>query len=162
MPSGISGRSPMEELKRGYRMAKSIGIAMIGSLLIYAAMVEFFKKSMAFPVKDVSPWLNLEMVRYLFFGIALIQFYVIRWIRGKLLSKRRGVQTLLTTTVITYALCEPVAILGIILFFLGGSSFDFYLFLFLALVYFYIYFPRYSQWERWVNACLQDGPEGKS
>ena len=124
-------------------------------------MVEIFK-SMAFPVKDVSPGFDPEMVRYPFFGIALFQFYVIRWIRRRLLSKKRDVQTLLTTTIITYALCESVAILGLILFFLGRSSFDFYLFLVLSLIYFYLFFPRYAQWEEWTNTYLPSEQEGRN
>jgi len=146
----------MEELKRYYRTARLIGVVMIGSLLIYAVVVEVFR-STGLPIKDLSSLLNLEIVRYLFLGIAVVQFFVIRWIRVRLLSKKRQSQILLSATIVTYALCESVALFGLILFFLSGSLFDFYLFLSLSLIYFYVFFPRYAQWEEWMNARLPDG-----
>jgi hypothetical protein len=58
-------------------------------------------------------------------------------------------------TVITYALCESIAIYGLILFLIGGSRFDFYTFLILSLIYFAAYFPRHHQWEEWVKAVYE-------
>ena len=56
---------------------------------------------------------------------------------------------LTTAAVITYALCETPAIFGLVLFFLGRNSSDFYLFMLCSLFYFAVYFPKFSRWEEW-------------
>ncbi len=40
-----------------------------------------------------------------------------------------------------------VALLGLLLFLLFGNLFDFYLFLLVGVLYFYDFYPRFSQWE---------------
>lgn len=61
------------------------------------------------------------------------------------------VQRLVSFTVISLALCETVAIYGLVIFLINGSSLDFYLFLALSFVFIIIHFPRYSQWEDWIK-----------
>jgi hypothetical protein len=58
-----------------------------------------------------------------------------------------SIQQLAVSSIITFALCEAVAIYGLVLFFIAGNSADFYIFMMLLLIYFAVYFPRYSQWE---------------
>jgi hypothetical protein len=41
------------------------------------------------------------------------------------------------------------AVLGLVLYFLGRSMTDFYLFLMISLFCFATYFPRLNQWEEW-------------
>jgi len=60
-------------------------------------------------------------------------------------------QPLMTSAIIGYALCESVAIFGLVLFFLTQKSLDFYLFLGLSLTLFAVFFPRLSQWEEWLK-----------
>ena len=154
----------MDELKRGYRLAVIIAVSMIASLLAYGAVVEILKREYA-PFEGFSPFPEVEFLRYALFGIAIAEFFLIRFIRNLILSQRVPVKTassqgnisspaiqrLYTETVITCALCESVAIYGLVLFLIAGSSADFYTFLVLSLIYFAVYFPRYDQWERWIK-----------
>ena len=60
------------------------------------------------------------------------------------------------TAVITYALAEAPAVYGLVLFFLSGSSWDFYAPLAWAplawaLVLLLLHFPRRSEWETWTR-----------
>ena len=57
--------------------------------------------------------------------------------------------------VITFALCEAVALFGLVLFLLAGNAMDFYVFMVISLGFFYLFFPKYAQWEQRLNA---DGP----
>ena len=153
---------PFDELKGAHRKATFVGMAMIFSLIIYVILVEFMKVD----IKGNTAPVIVEILRFLFFGLAFVEFFVIRFLRKQLLplkgvtesSSNRPqafspiIQKLFMATIITYALCESIAIYGLILFLIGGSRFDFYIFLILSLIYFAVYFPRYSRWEDWLKA----------
>jgi F0F1-type ATP synthase membrane subunit c/vacuolar-type H+-ATPase subunit K len=139
-----------EEIKRRYRLATIIGIAMISSLVIYALIVEFIKVN----INIILPSSVVDLLRYLFFTIAIVEFIFIRFLRSQMVSgvpSPAKIQKLFNMTIITYALCESIAIYGLILFLIGGRRFDFYSLMILSLIFFAIYFPRYAQWEEWLK-----------
>ena len=156
----------MEKLGQYHRMATVICYGMIGTLLVFAAMVETLKATNYGWPGNVFSYSVLELLRYVFLGVAILEFFVIKVMRRAILSwggrisglPNRGdplstkVQRLFTAAIVTFAFCESVGIYGLVLFLIGGSSFDFYLFLFLSLVFFALYFPRYSQWEEWAKS----------
>ena len=150
------------ELKRGYRQAAIIGIAMVFGVLVYAVIVEMMRMSPGF-LRQPLHRQEADSIKYLLLGLALIEFLLIRIIRDQLLSRKSNqttklqkgsfssmVMKLLTTSIITYAFCESVALFGLVLFFITKRPFEFYLFMVISLVYFVVYFPRYAQWEEWM------------
>ena len=152
------------ELKRGYRLARFIGTAMVFGVLVYALVVEIMRNNSAFSREPLLPD-AAESVKYIFLGLALFQFFLIRMIRRRFLPREpeqaAGLQTgsvsikvtrLLITSIVTYVLCELVAVFGLVLFFITRSPFDFYLFMGISLLYFAAYFPRYAQWEEWATS----------
>ena len=155
----------MEKLGQYHRMATVIGYGMIGTLLMFSAVVETLKAMNYEPQGFLSPS-ALEILKYLLLGLTLVEFFVIRIVKKMILSgggrisalSNQGdlllakAQKLLTTAIVTFAFCESVGIYGLVLFLIGGSPFDFYLFIFLSLAFFAFYFPKYSQWEEWVNS----------
>ncbi|MEK6692134.1 MAG: type ISP restriction/modification enzyme [Nitrospirota bacterium] len=155
--------NPVDELKRGYRTTFITGITIIASVFVYAAIVELIKIRFA-PFEGFSPFPEIEILRYVFLGIAIVEFFLVRFLRNLTLSGKTPIQRtsqesplssfiqrLATTSIMIYAICESVAIYGLVLFLLAGSSLDFYAFMVLSLIYFAIYFPRYNQWEEWIN-----------
>ena len=155
----------MEKLGQYHKMATVIGYGMIGTLLLFTAVVETLKAMNYEPQGFLSPS-ALEILKYLLVGLAFVEFFVIRIVKKMVLSgggrisalSNQGdpllakAQKLLTTAIVTFAFCESVGVYGLMLFLVGGSSFDFYLFTFLSLAFFAFYFPKYSQWEEWVNS----------
>ncbi len=144
-----------QDLKAAYRIAALIGAVMILSLFIYAAVVEFFRDdpSIAKPRMAAE---TMEIMRYTLLGVTAVLFFVAGYLQklflsGKAARQGSAVQRLITGAVVSYALCESVAIYGLILFFLGGQAMDFYLFMGLSLVFFLVYFPRYAKWEETVK-----------
>jgi len=134
------------QLKMRYLTANFIGLAMIGSVFLYAVVVEVLKRFLA----PFTGYANLtpdqvQTLKYAFVALALANFFLIKYIPKMLGS--RSVEQLLTTTIITLALCESVAVLGLVLFLLAGNAMDFYLFMFLSLFYFWFFFPKYQDWE---------------
>jgi F0F1-type ATP synthase membrane subunit c/vacuolar-type H+-ATPase subunit K len=155
--------SSNDDLRKAYRMTALIGLVMLASLIVYAVVVELIKKQNA-PFNGYSPLPPdvLSTLRYALLGVAAVEFLVIRLLNTLMLSGKvplrsspttvqfaPEVQRLVSASVVTYALCESVAIYGLVLFLIQGNSNDFYLFLALSLLCFSVYFPRYGAWEEW-------------
>jgi F0F1-type ATP synthase membrane subunit c/vacuolar-type H+-ATPase subunit K len=151
----------MDELKKTYRVVVFIGMAMIMNLFIYAALVELLKANLK-PFRGFSPTSDIEILKYLFFAIAVTEFFLIRFIRNRILSVKgtlsSRISKLLSVTIVTYAISESNAIFGLVLFLIGGSSLDFYTFMVISLFFYAIYFPRYNQWEEWMQAVKSPHP----
>jgi hypothetical protein len=158
----------MDKLRAAYRVAVIIGLAMMASLLAYAAVVGVLDKDPA-GLRN-APELSgsqLETMKFALIGLAVVLFFIIRFVNtlllkpkgdGRMAPDARARQTsgalpefgrLTTAAVVTYALCEAPAIFGLVLFFLGRNSSDFYLFMLISLFYFAVTFPKFSQWEEW-------------
>jgi F0F1-type ATP synthase membrane subunit c/vacuolar-type H+-ATPase subunit K len=146
-------------------MTVVVGAAMLVSLVIYVVIAEIIKKQHA-PFAGFAPMPDNEatLLRYVLLGVAAVVFFVIQLLNRLMLSSKSPVrrsqygaqispegQQLMTAAVLTYGLCESVAIFGLVLFLIQGNSTDFYLFLMISFFYFAIYFPRFSTWEEWVQ-----------
>lgn len=153
-----------DDLRKAYRMTAFIGLAMIASLVVYAVVVELIKKQNA-PFGGYSPMPPdvFSTLRYALMVVAAVEFFVIRLMNKLMLSGKVPLQSspttvrfapelqrLVSAAVVTFALCESVAIYGLVLFLIQGNSGDFYLFLVLSLLFFSTYFPRYGTWEEWI------------
>jgi hypothetical protein len=158
----------VDKLRAAYRVSVIIGLAIMASLLVYAIIVGLFESgSIALSDTPALSGSGLELFKYALLAVSAIIFIVIRFVNARLLNadggRDRAVDTrprpaagveaefgrLTTASVITYALCETPAIFGLVLYFLGRNSADFYLFLMVSLFYFATNFPRFSQWEEW-------------
>jgi hypothetical protein len=138
-------------LKARYLVVNFIGLAMIAAVFVYAGVVEVIKWKLA----PFAGFAKLEphtadLLKYAFLALAAAQFGVIKAIQ-KILPAR-SVENLSTVAIITFALCESVALLGLVLFLLSGNSMDFYIFMVISLGFFYLFFPKYVQWEERVRA----------
>ena len=146
----------MNDLKIAYRFSVIIGGAIIASLFIYVVVIEFIKSQFR-PFSGFAHLYNVGTIRYIFYGLAIVQVIVIRLLRGFLLRKtpEDDLKTLIgklqKTSLLTSALCEGPAIYGLVLFLLSGYSMDFYVLLFVSLVLMFMYFPKYHQWEAWLK-----------
>ena len=139
-------------LKARYLAVNFIGLAMIASIFVYAGVVELIKWQMApfagFAKLDPE---TVALLKYAFLALAAVQFGVIKAVQ-KILPAR-SVDNLSTTAVITFALCESVGVLGLVLFLLAGNSMDFYIFMVISLGFFTLFFPKYDQWEQRLRAA---------
>jgi hypothetical protein len=153
----------VEALKNRYRKAILIWVAMFFGIFIYTAVVEFLRTNPAF-LERPSPFREADPLRYFFLFLAVAELFLIGFIRnqivpGKPTRKKEGNGSpipsmgsrLLSSSIVTNALCESVAICGLLLFFLTRNPFDFYIFLVLSLTGFAFYFPRYAQWAESVR-----------
>ena len=138
-------------LKARYLAVNFIGLAMIAAVFVYAGVVEVIKWQWA-PFAGFAglPPRQTDLLKYIFLAMAAAQYGAI-----KLLQKivpARSADNLPQAAIITFALSEAVAILGLVLFLLAGNAMDFYIFMVISLGFFYLFFPKYEQWEQVVRA----------
>jgi len=153
----MSSSPDLLELKKRYLAVNFIGLTMIASIFVYAAVVEVLKRTLApFPGFASLDAAQLQILKYLFAALAFGHFIIIKVIRKFLAS--RGVAFLPQAAIITFALCESVGVMGLILFLLQGNPLDFYVFMLLSLFYFWLYFPKFRDWEAQLES--QNSPGG--
>ncbi|MHB8173453.1 MAG: hypothetical protein ACYDFU_03185 [Nitrospirota bacterium] len=140
-----------EAIKKQYSSIKKIGIAMVSSVFIYAIVVGLMKRYIQISFHENAPYHNIMRIGFLLYSIA--QFF---WLKVRKESKPASntgsvLKRFEAMSIIMFAGCETVCIFGLILFMYAGQSIDFYSFFLLSLIYFWIYFPRYEQMEKWVK-----------
>lgn len=165
-----------DELRKEYRKVLAMGISMVAAIIIYAVSSESIKAQYAPFDGFVKPPPPMEILRPVLLVVSAAMFFAIRFIRKAILSadpdrfakrkvlNRSGsyqgeIGQFVAMSVVVYALCESVAIYGLVLFLIAGSSFDFYLFMALSLVYFGIFFPRFYELKEWYRRRGQKDPE---
>jgi hypothetical protein len=145
-------------LKTRYLAVNFIGLAMIASVFVYAGVVEWIKWQWA-PFAGFSQLdpRQATLLKYIFLALAAAQYGAIKLVQK--IVPARSVDNLPQAAIITFALCESVAVLGLVLFLLTGNSLDFYIFMLISLSFFYLFYPKYDDWEKRVNAA---GPGQKA
>jgi len=144
------------DLKAAHRNTAIICRAMMSSLLVYAIVVEVMAAQNK-PFDGFMSTANINPLRYIFWAVGLSQIGLARIVRSLLLAKAASDDMatlgmkLTRCSIITFAFCEVPAILGLVLFLIGGLRTDFYILLSISWGAKFIYFPRYAEWEKWAN-----------
>jgi hypothetical protein len=145
------------QLKLRYLKVNFVGLGLMGSVFLYAAVVEVLKRVLApFPGLAALTPDQTQMVKYLLVAVALADFFLIKALPRILGS--RSVEQLASTAIVTFALCESVALFGLVLFLLAGNAMDFYTFMFLSLFYFWFFFPKIKDWEAQLGMPANPAP----
>lgn len=155
------------ELKKAFRQNVLIYITMIGSMFVYAGVVEFLKRNtpQTGKVIDLSGS-DANMFRNVLLVVAVLEYFIIHFIRNKSLSSKiklvpvsgtkspfsPPVRAILSVSIMTYGLCYTVVVYGFILFFLSHVTVNFYIFMVISLIFFALFRPQYSQWEGWMES----------
>lgn len=138
-----------KKVKSTYHISMYIHLGVMGSLLIYIALVELFG-SRLIPYSGQSSYLS--SLRYIFYGITIVVIFTIRRINSLFKLKpitgkiEKNLNRLLRLSIINSILCEIPALLGLVYFLVKGIKRDFYYLVILSAVLLLLYFPRYSKW----------------
>ena len=141
-------------LETAYRIAAIICGAMAASTVLYALVVAVISVSQA-PFEGFAPSAQPSILRTALWTLALVEAGLIGLVRRALLARSGSegaaaqARRLITTAVVTAALAEVPAILGLVLFMLWGLSGDFYALFALSLALGAVYFPRLDGWREW-------------
>lgn len=158
----------MDELKKAYKIAKMIGVAMLISVFIFGAVTELLKdalsKKAGVPFEGYAPGAPfLDTLKFVLFLFAIAHLFLIRFMKKSIVKPRESdtageqdisilIRKLQSSALVSYALAEAIVIYGFVIFLIGGSSADFFPFFIISLGAFLIYFPRFSQWEELAKA----------
>lgn len=142
----------MTQILARKKTAALIHIAFMASLLVYGAVVWLVVPALdpVLPARDAGGVPN--NLRYVFFGTAVLVVLALRNL-PRLLGPKAGESAevnsarRLKASILTSALCEVPAALGLALVLLTGSQRDFLYLTGLSLLFFLIYFPRESLYQ---------------
>jgi len=139
------------ELQEAYERSVSTSWAMVAALVLCPIMVEIVR------MYDVSftgfaPQ-SAGRIRDFVYGLAIILPLCIRSIRKAILKRNKSsdlrtlARKMRTATAITILAAELPALLGLLMFLLGGVYREFYIALAFSLLVLFVYFPRQYHWE---------------
>ncbi len=163
-----------ESLQKGRRTAVLIGCVMVFLVLLYAVFVEYITWSKA-PFAGFSPLHPdvFDKLRLVLLGVCLLDFAMIPYLRNSVLSSQNRARTtqtgrpltptdrLVSASTISFALCEAIAIYGLVLFLINGARRDFYIFFCLSLLAFAVHFPREERWLEWTRKIKDAAGQGE-
>ena len=144
--------NPQDDLGRHLRPATMVAAAIVASLVVYFALVEILKATLR-PFRGFATVADMQPFRYAAFGAAAAVILLILVLRPRLFRRVAGenpgaaLLRLQKAALLTMVLGEIPAILGLVLFLVGGNSGDFYKLLFASILLAFIHFPRRGAWE---------------
>jgi hypothetical protein len=146
-------------LEAAYRNAVITCGAMAASTVFYAVVVAVISVSQApfdgFAGEGFAGGLQPPGLRVALWAVAVFEAGLIGIVRRALLARSRAggesaqARQLVRAAVVTSALAEVPAILGLVLFMLSGLRGDFYALLALSIALQALYFPRLDGWREW-------------
>ncbi len=131
-----------ETLQQQFKTTNFIGLAMMAAVFLYAGIVLGIDKGyIPYQVNFNVP----PSIRYILLIVSLCHFFIIRFFQK---FSFKSAAYLPAGAIITFALCEAVGLYGLILFLLTKNSTDFFIFMLISLLYFYLFYPKYGDWEK--------------
>jgi hypothetical protein len=143
-------------LRKAYRTSSLVGAAVIASLFLYAVVVEVGRAWLK-PFLGFARVENALVLRYAFYAAAIVIVISSRILNSLILRKSRQddpkaiIRKLSLAAIVSMALGEGPAVIGLTLFLLGGFSRDFYMLLIVSLFLEFMYFPRLRNWENYLK-----------
>ena len=133
-------------LQQQFKTTNYVGLAMMASVFLYAVIVIGIDGGyIPYKVSHIIDISILSKVKYILLAISIVHYFIIRFFQKFSL---KSAAYLPAASVLTFALCEIVSIYGLVLFLLTGNSIDFYIFMLISLLFFYIFYPKYADWEK--------------
>ena len=157
-----------ESLRKGMVIIWIIWAALAISALIYVLLAHLLAKNWTAPQPDF-----LSILRNALYVVSIAEILIIHFFRKRMLATRSdsrafksalvtklhptpGLGKYMTVSIVSWALADSIAIYGLLLFLLGGSFNDLYLFVAVALAVMIYYRPKMSELEE-LAAALKNG-----
>ena len=150
------------QITRAHRPAEQIVLAIAFSIAVYT-VIGLVVVSRADAAGEASGFRIPFFVAALFLslGSIMLRRTQFRWVRLQTVAQVRGVAGLLrhlaNMTIISAVLAEVVAILGLLISFLGGGRNDVIIFGAIGLMVTLSSYPRRAAWERTANYFAETG-----
>lgn len=132
-----------------------IGYVLISAIFLFLLNYNHPSAPKGEMVEKIDPNIFTTM-KYVLLFFSISEYFIIKYLQKHLTSTK----SLKPITSSILGMCVAIAIYGRVLFHFSGNLNYFYVFSAISLWYFYLFFPKYSDWEKiWHNekATLQAG-----
>jgi len=141
-----------EALEKIFKTAKVVGYILSAGLLFYAGIVEFISARPDIAGKTIVE-LDPKVLNKIFLILCAVVYIICVYIKKYYLRKAsaggaQAVTSLYISSVSVLMLCQVPAVLGLVLFFSGGTKQDFYVLLAVSALMFVIFFPKFNEWQK--------------
>lgn len=138
-------RLSREMMQRQFKLINYIGLAMITSVFVYAAIVISINNGYILYNQPQIFYSSFTAIKYILVAISILFYFIIKLIKIKSIKSLRSY---FIGTIIIFALCDAISIYGLVVFLLSTNPLDFYIFMAISMLYFFMFYPRYDVWER--------------
>lgn len=152
------------KLMKSHKTAATIAFVMMFTLVIYGVLGEIFLKDIF--SEPISSYSLLLLVLILVTAVEIVMIIVLRnFILGGKFSltgaegedrESEFIRRLFSFFLVAYAICETIAIYGLILYVTGKDPSVFYGFLGAALFLMIVQFPKFEDWESRLKDYISD------
>ena len=156
------------DLEAAYKKAKIVGLAMLASVFIYLLVAYIISTTQGITTQTDPGMLNILMAVFLFLALGLgVGLF---FIRRALFSPAKAAEAtqkgmpgniFFSATAVAFALAEAPAVLGFMLFILGGGWVPLLSLAVLSIIYFLMAWPRLASWEETFAEALRLSPKGQ-
>ena len=145
-----------EKMQQQFKVINLIFLAMISLPFILAAIViaihiGYISLEPFFPAHAADITV-VQMLKYILlavsFLIILINLFVNWFVNNIAFKSLTSYISYIFGKLFILAFCEAVSIYGLVLFILSRNPTDFFIFMLISLLYFYLFRPKYADWER--------------
>lgn len=139
-----------EEIDRGWQTVKIIWSVMLVSPFIYLLIALYVRDMVEISMEEKT----MQMLRNVLYAVSVIVMMAIKYIRDLTLRSSGAGQSrggsvegavmakYTTTTIVSLAMAESIAIFGLVLFLLGKNTTDLYVLIFMSLAAMIYYRPK--------------------
>lgn len=131
-----------------FKLAKIFSFALIGAVIMYGAIAFYMAERNAYGGSSEA---KMNFLRLIVFGVSAMQIMMALTLRKIFFSAQGAARTpekLLTGHIVTNAICEAAAVIGLVLFFITKSFWDFGICGAVALMGLLYLFPREKDWNK--------------
>jgi hypothetical protein len=134
------------------RQTALIAGAIAASLPMYVVVVEWLGRSVLMPI-DVAGFATLRIALFVMVGVVIFATTVLKGVmlRNPPADGAARLTRLRTATVVSLALSEVPAAVGLVVFLVGRARGDFYILLAISAYMLARHFPRRSAWEAYAS-----------
>lgn len=145
-----------DEIGRALKPAVMVSAVILASLVVYLGLVLVIQTVIR-PFNGFGGSADMRIFRFAPFYASAAIVALLLILRRHLFKRRAGEDVgaallrFQRAALLTMVLSEGPAIIGLVMFFIGGNAVNFYLLLLASIVLAFIHFPRRGAWEEWLK-----------
>ncbi len=144
-----------DAMEKSFKVLQMIWIFMLCSVIVYVLVCNMLEGKLEINEDSSIP---VELLRNILLGISVMELLGLKFLRAKLMEVKPGItkeeaaQKFMVTSIISFAICESVAIFGMVVFLLGDMMNVLYIFAGISILGLFYYKPSREEYEDIINS----------